>query len=511
MSALCSIIFLCISFTACGNSPNRFNPGTPSAPAEVTVTAGDGQITLEWSAVGNAAAYNVFYSTSPGVSKSNGTKISNITSLSTVVSGLQNGTTYYFVVTSVNSRGESAASNEVPTSPSPLAPFGQSNLTGDWRFNILVAGASNGWMRGSLHIDGQGAVSFTSFLDNSGGTSAPADLFATSMAITADGAVSQTDSETSFKGFILDDHLYRDILVGTSSWRGGTSHFIAVLLKQRGNSFVPDDVQGSGSYILPNGSSVSGTGAKYFIYNQISTDGSTQEWEFAFGKLSQNAEVSYTTFKTSSSPNPTIPGNHSKVTQLLIDTDGTVTETPYVNPVTGLPVQPQPVAYVKGFMSSDKTVIVGTPRDTGESKHFLRIYQIINLTSKDTYDSQFSSSPRYYTLSDLAGTYDLERFTAGATGPATSSAYGSMVIGSSGAAFFPTYFNDEGTNAVSPASIGLAITSGWTSVSAFGAGELTSSDTSLFGKLSYYKNLAVFTRKEQDGRPSLFIGMKHPQ
>ena len=80
-----------------------------------------------------ADSYNIYYASSPGVTKTNylslpdGTKITGATS-SQDVAALANGTSYYFVVTSVNAYGESTESIEVKTSP-PAAPSGVSIQT----------------------------------------------------------------------------------------------------------------------------------------------------------------------------------------------------------------------------------------------------------------------------------------------------------------------------------------------------------------------------------------------
>ncbi len=70
-----------------------------------------GQVTLSWDDVPEAAAYNVYFSKSPGVTKSSGVKIRNATNPITVVD-LEPGKTYYFVVTMVDEKEESAESPE---------------------------------------------------------------------------------------------------------------------------------------------------------------------------------------------------------------------------------------------------------------------------------------------------------------------------------------------------------------------------------------------------------------
>lgn len=85
-------------------TPNRGN--IPFPPTGLTATAGNFQSTVNWDAVTGAISYNLYWSTSYNVSSQNGTKIENVTS-PYIHSGLEEGTTYYYVVTSVNGYGES--------------------------------------------------------------------------------------------------------------------------------------------------------------------------------------------------------------------------------------------------------------------------------------------------------------------------------------------------------------------------------------------------------------------
>ena len=90
-------------------STNAPVPVIPAAPTGVTVTGGTQQATISWSAVSGATSYNIYYSTTAGVTTATGTKIANAAS-PYIQTGLLDSTAYYFVVTAVNSAGESAAS-----------------------------------------------------------------------------------------------------------------------------------------------------------------------------------------------------------------------------------------------------------------------------------------------------------------------------------------------------------------------------------------------------------------
>ncbi|MGD9349107.1 MAG: fibronectin type III domain-containing protein [Desulfobacterales bacterium] len=81
-------------------------------PAVEDVTPQMHDVTLGWNDVPNATSYNIYWSDKPGVTKKNGTKISNANNPHKI-SGLEKGKRYYFVVTAVNVSGESKESDEM--------------------------------------------------------------------------------------------------------------------------------------------------------------------------------------------------------------------------------------------------------------------------------------------------------------------------------------------------------------------------------------------------------------
>ena len=128
-------------------------PTVPAAPAGEIATGGTKQVTLSWSAASSATSYNVYYSTTTGVTKANSTKITNATS-PMVQTSLADGTTYYYIVTAVNNVGESAASIQVaattlpavPVPTAPTAPIGVTAVGGATQATIswpAVTGASS--------------------------------------------------------------------------------------------------------------------------------------------------------------------------------------------------------------------------------------------------------------------------------------------------------------------------------------------------------------------------------
>ena len=89
----------------------------PGAPTVFSALAGDQQVLLLWQGVPFATGYNVKRATTSGGPY---TPVTNgITGASFTDSGVNNGTTYYYVLTATNQIGESAASAEVSATPVP--------------------------------------------------------------------------------------------------------------------------------------------------------------------------------------------------------------------------------------------------------------------------------------------------------------------------------------------------------------------------------------------------------
>ena len=105
----------------------------PAAPTGVAVVGGDAQVTVSWTGEGDS--YNVYWSTTSGVTTTTGTKIENVTSPYTHT-GLTNGLTYYYIVTAVDRDGESAASEAVSVTLAPDAPGTVSAVSGDHQVTV---------------------------------------------------------------------------------------------------------------------------------------------------------------------------------------------------------------------------------------------------------------------------------------------------------------------------------------------------------------------------------------
>lgn len=123
-SFIIGLLLSSVVLIGCGS---KFSPATPSG---VTASPGNGQVVIAWMDVPNATSYNIYYSTSSGVTsgtKTNGTLVSNVSNPYTLMN-LTNGTTYYFVVTAVSSSAESLPSSQVSATPSSTVLSAPTNV-----------------------------------------------------------------------------------------------------------------------------------------------------------------------------------------------------------------------------------------------------------------------------------------------------------------------------------------------------------------------------------------------
>ncbi len=132
----------------------------PAAPAGLSATAGNAQVTLNWTASAGATSYNVSRSTTNG-----GGYVSVATGLagtSYLNTGLTNGTAYYYVVTATNAAGTSGNSNQATATPAgggatPCA--GAVTVTGGQSGNFNTTNAV--CYRTADTINGWGCSNFT--------------------------------------------------------------------------------------------------------------------------------------------------------------------------------------------------------------------------------------------------------------------------------------------------------------------------------------------------------------
>lgn len=110
-----------------GQNTSSIGSSTPAlvAPQNVTAVPANSSVILSWNPVNGANSYTIYYASESNILIANiasfddGTVLKNSTS-PRIIDSLRNDETYYFVVTAVNSDGESLASTEVIATPTSI-------------------------------------------------------------------------------------------------------------------------------------------------------------------------------------------------------------------------------------------------------------------------------------------------------------------------------------------------------------------------------------------------------
>jgi len=210
-------LVLTISLTACGGgySGGGNNGGggggggtTPGVPTGLTATAGDTQVSLSWTAVGGATSYHVKRSTTSG---SGYAQVSAPTGTSFTDTGLTNGTTYFYVVTAVNTYGESSNSSEANSKPAvtsadvtiTITP-GTTHAIWPWIYGINFYGGNN--VAPNLTLDRAGGNRWTAYNWENNASNAGSDFHYQSDNFLCNGACNETVPVEAVRTFIAADH-----------------------------------------------------------------------------------------------------------------------------------------------------------------------------------------------------------------------------------------------------------------------------------------------------------------
>lgn len=435
MLVLISTIFL----YGCGSGGDawRYDPGLPLQVTGLTVESGDGLVTLSWNGDSVATSYNIYYvsgATQTDVSKTNSIKI-NVTTTSWVISGLNNNTPYYFMVTAQNRNGEGATSVHVSATPGPIS---LADISGAWYFHTLVTGTGAKWERGRIDVDSTGNAVISNFEDSNGVTQSPPGF---ALTINGSGEVLQSGSGrwSDFRGVMGSR---KNMIVSTWTCADGVSRALTIFQKKRAtDDYSEQDVSGTGSGQNPYNPYLQGNGPTRYAYHQISS-GANTEWEYSNCKIGQHGQFWLEQYKDIiywdyGTPTYKVAAKYDylwKITSIGVDPDGLVKEySNYATVRDGI----HNVVFT-GRMTADKTVIIGvSTRDDGSGgnrQYFLKIMELCFYPTDQALP--------VYTLNDLAGRYKFHKLSAisGSGGAVTPSwSYGVMSITNSGVTTFPEY------------------------------------------------------------------------
>ena len=119
-----SLSLLLLGFViACGSS-EEFS-GSPGAVTDITVTAGEGQNVIAWSATDGAVSYNLYWDTestarvSARATDCSGEKVEGIAETTYTHTDLANGTNYNYNVTATDADGDEGECSETSAACTP--------------------------------------------------------------------------------------------------------------------------------------------------------------------------------------------------------------------------------------------------------------------------------------------------------------------------------------------------------------------------------------------------------
>ncbi len=146
----------------------------PAAPTGLSAASGEGDVVLSWTPSSGASSYNVFQGTAAGAEST--TAVQSVTAARATLSGLTNGSAYFFTVQAVNAAGTSATSSEVSATVLPAQPVGAAASAGNGSVTFSWSAAA-------------GAVSYEVFEVTAPGTEAatPVQSGVTATSVTVTG------------------------------------------------------------------------------------------------------------------------------------------------------------------------------------------------------------------------------------------------------------------------------------------------------------------------------------
>lgn len=125
----------------------------PATPSGLKATAGNAQVMLNWAASSGATSYNVKRATTSGGPYT--TVATGVTATNYTDTGLNNGATYYFVVSALNRWGESANSVQVDATPQGKPASGELIV----QYRAADTDANNDQIKPHFNIKNNGTTS----------------------------------------------------------------------------------------------------------------------------------------------------------------------------------------------------------------------------------------------------------------------------------------------------------------------------------------------------------------
>jgi hypothetical protein len=202
--ALLTLLFLVrCGGTSGGGTTTPPPPVVPSVPTGLSATAGNAQVSLTWTTSSGATSYHVKRATVTGGPY---TQVAAPTATNDTDTGLTNGTAYFYVVSALNSAGESGNSTEVsatPVLPIAATPTGLTATAGDTQVSLswtASSGATSYHVKRAMVTGGPytqvAAPTGTTYIDT-GRTNGTAYFYVVSAVNTAGESANSTEASAT--------------------------------------------------------------------------------------------------------------------------------------------------------------------------------------------------------------------------------------------------------------------------------------------------------------------------
>ena len=234
------IFGLMASLPACSPKSNSPSPSLPpDAPANVGAAGGNTVVTITWDASDGATSYNIYWSTSAGVSTSD-TKVTGVIS-PWDHAGRTGATAYYYIVTAVGEAGESDPSSEVTATSGPIDVYVNGDTghdSNDGAMNAPKATIGAGilaatGLTGTVHVAERGSAVYDEALALATGVSIKGgysdDFSANDPAVYVTEVV-RTPSLATVRGIDADDLTIEGLFVQTGDIGSGAALTSAIAI-----------------------------------------------------------------------------------------------------------------------------------------------------------------------------------------------------------------------------------------------------------------------------------------
>lgn len=391
-------------------------------------------------------------STTPTQNVGSGTSSVN---LNQDLSGLTEGTTYYYRIASQNSDGTAIGNiSSFTTTGSQVSGFTQADLTGTWdmnQFQTSTQAGGSGWFRLVVRFDGNGHGIIddnTTFEASRPSPVPPNGDTGGIMTMSSSGVVSMSGSSlssTTFHGTMASN---KSLIVGTVT-HSATERTIMIFRKRvPGVTYTNADLFN-----------------KSFTFHILS-GGDRPEWERGDGSINSTGSVTLANLFDSAGLHLT---NMVDIARFSITPEGIVTDSLDAD--------------YKGFLTPDKKILIGTA--TNQIEPGVTNYDLMILTI----------SGGSFAQADLAGNWNFHTFGAGAS---SEWSYGTLTIDASGTGTHSGYNSSAGYP--TPPSSSFSITSN---------GEITTpANSSWHGTISSGKDLICATATTGTGEYNIYLGVK---